>query len=75
MGKFRRCTGAMRAAALGLLPIVYGIRAGSDMLNPLAIGVFGALTFSVLFSLVAIPTLYFFMRTLVRRKGIMTCVS
>ena len=57
------------AAALALLPLAYGIGAGSDMLKPLAIGVIGALTLSVLLSLVATPTLYFVMRKLLRRKG------
>ncbi|HEY8095747.1 MAG TPA: efflux RND transporter permease subunit [Methylobacter sp.] len=50
------------AAALGLLPLAYGIGAGSDMLKPLAIAVIGALTLSVLLSLVATPTVYFAMR-------------
>ncbi|TAN71857.1 MAG: efflux RND transporter permease subunit [Methylobacter sp.] len=54
------------AAALGLLPLAYGIGAGSDMLKPLAIAVIGALTLSVLLSLVATPTVYFVMR---RRAG------
>jgi multidrug efflux pump subunit AcrB len=52
------------AAALGLLPLAYGIGAGSDMLKPLAIAVIGALTLSVLLSLVATPTVYFLMRKL-----------
>jgi len=52
------------AAALGLLPLAYGIGAGSDMLKPLAIAVIGALTLSVLLSLVATPTVYFAMRRL-----------
>ena len=56
------------AAALGLLPLAYGIGAGSDMLKPLAIAVIGALTLSVLLSLVATPTVYFVMRTLVSKK-------
>jgi CzcA family heavy metal efflux pump len=47
------------AAALGLLPLAYGIGAGSDMLKPLAIAVIGALVLSVLLSLVATPTVYF----------------
>jgi len=51
------------AAALGLLPLAYGIGAGSDMLKPLATAVIGALTLSVLLSLVATPTVYFVMRT------------
>ncbi len=55
------------AAALGLLPLAYGIGAGSDMLKPLAIAVIGALTLSVLLSLVATPTVYFVMRTFGKR--------
>lgn len=47
------------AAALGLLPLAYGIGAGSDMLKPLAIAVIGALVLSVLLSLIATPTYYF----------------
>ena len=47
------------AAALGLLPLAYGIGAGSDMLKPLAIAVIGALVLSVLLSLIATPTCYF----------------
>jgi Putative silver efflux pump len=50
------------AAALGLLPLAYGIGAGSDMLKPLAIAVIGALMLSLLLSLVATPTVYFLMR-------------
>ncbi len=49
------------AAALGLLPLAYGIGAGSDMLKPLAIAVIGALFLSVLLSLIATPTVYFLM--------------
>ncbi|MGZ8172284.1 efflux RND transporter permease subunit [Methylobacter sp.] len=54
------------AAALGLLPLAYGIGAGSDMLKPLAIAVIGALTLSLLLSLVATPTVYFVMREMLR---------
>lgn len=46
------------AAALGLLPLAYGIGSGADMLRPLAIAVIGALCISVLLSLVATPTVY-----------------
>jgi len=63
------------AAALGLLPLAYGIGAGSDMLKPLAIAVIGALTLSVLLSLVATPTVYFVMRTLNQRVKISQCTS
>ncbi len=55
------------AAALGLMPLAYGIGAGSDMLRPLAIAVIGALCLSVLLSLVATPTVYFLMAG--RRKS------
>jgi CzcA family heavy metal efflux pump len=49
------------AAALGLLPLAYGIGSGADMLKPLALAVIGALTISVLLSLVATPTFYYLM--------------
>jgi multidrug efflux pump subunit AcrB len=45
-------------AALGMLPLAYGIGAGADMLKPLAIAVIGAVCISVLLSLVATPTFY-----------------
>ena len=44
------------AAALGMLPLAYGIGSGADMLKPLAVAVMGALCISVLLSLVATPT-------------------
>ena len=47
------------AAALGMLPLAYGIGSGADMLKPLAIAVIGSLCISVLLSLVATPTVYF----------------
>ncbi len=46
------------AAALGMLPLAYGIGAGADMLRPLAVAVIGALFFSVLLSLIATPVAY-----------------
>jgi len=49
------------AAALGMLPLAWGVGSGADMLRPLAIAVIGALAISVLLSLVATPTLYFLM--------------
>lgn len=60
------------AAALGLLPLAYGIGAGSDMLKPLAIAVIGALTLSVLLSLIATPTVYFVMRAFTDKKKVST---
>jgi CzcA family heavy metal efflux pump len=44
------------AAALGMLPLAYGVGSGTDMLRPMAISVIGALSISVLLSLVATPT-------------------
>src|SRR5437879_3703079 len=49
------------AAALGMLPLAYGIGSGAAMLRPLAIAVIGALCISVLLSLVATPVAYFLM--------------
>jgi CzcA family heavy metal efflux pump len=54
------------AAALGMMPLAWGLGSGADMLRPLAIAVIGALCISVLLSLVATPTLYYL---LVRRRN------
>jgi CzcA family heavy metal efflux pump len=51
------------AAALGMLPLAYGIGAGADMLRPLAIAVIGALCISVLLSLIATPVAYYILRS------------
>jgi len=55
------------AAALGMLPLAWGIGSGADMLRPLAIAVIGALCISVLLSLVATPTAYYLLLRLRRR--------
>jgi multidrug efflux pump subunit AcrB len=55
------------AAALGMLPLAYGIGSGADMLKPLAIAVIGALCISVLLSLIATPTIYYLI--VCRRKA------
>jgi len=44
---------------LGMLPIAYGMGSGADMLRPLAVAVMGALTISVLLSLIATPVFYY----------------
>lgn len=49
------------AAALGMLPLAYGIGAGAEMLRPLAVAVIGALVISVLLSLIATPVAYYLM--------------
>jgi len=58
------------AAALGMLPLAYGIGSGADMLKPLAISVIGALCISVLLSLIATPTLYLLLSRLTTRKPV-----
>jgi CzcA family heavy metal efflux pump len=55
------------AAALGMLPLAYGIGSGADMLKPLAIAVIGALCFSVLLSLIATPVAFYLMRITIGR--------
>lgn len=57
------------AAAFGMLPLAWGIGAGSDMLRPLAIAVIGALCISVLLSLVATPSIYYLILRLSSRFG------
>jgi multidrug efflux pump subunit AcrB len=56
------------AAALGMLPLAWGLGSGAEMLRPLAIAVIGALCISVLLSLVATPTLYYLLLKLQRRS-------
>ncbi|MGH8143909.1 MAG: efflux RND transporter permease subunit [Steroidobacteraceae bacterium] len=46
------------AAALGMLPLAYGVGAGAQMLQPLGIAVIGALCISVVLSLIATPVIY-----------------
>ncbi|MGC9195751.1 MAG: efflux RND transporter permease subunit [Syntrophobacteraceae bacterium] len=47
------------AAALGMLPLAYGIGTGAQMLRPLGIAVIGALFFSLLLSLIVTPVVYY----------------
>jgi len=58
------------AAALGMLPLAWGIGSGSEMLRPLAVAVIGALCISVLLSLVATPTMYYLLLCL-RKKPVL----
>jgi CzcA family heavy metal efflux pump len=46
------------AAAAGMLPLAVGVGTGTDLLRPLGVAVIGAVTASVLLSLVATPTAY-----------------
>ena len=56
------------AAALGMLPLAYGIGSGSDMLKPLAVAIIGSLCVSILLSLVATPTVYYLLVRFPRKK-------
>jgi CzcA family heavy metal efflux pump len=47
------------AAALGMLPLAYGVGTGAQMLQPLGIAVIGALFISMLLSLIATPVVYY----------------
>jgi CzcA family heavy metal efflux pump len=58
------------AAALGMLPLAYGVGSGADMLKPLAVAVIGALCISVVLSLVATPTVYSLLRGVEAAKGV-----
>lgn len=54
-------------AVLGLVPLAFGLGAGAQMQQPLAIAVIGGLSFSTLFTLILAPLLYV---TLQRRKAV-----
>lgn len=47
------------AAITGMLPLAFALGAGSQMLQPLAIGVIGGLLISLLLSLLVTPVVYF----------------
>ena len=47
------------AAVCGMLPLAFGLGAGSQMLQPLAIAVIGGLSISMVLSLVVTPLVYF----------------
>lgn len=55
---------------LGLLPLAYGVGTGAQMLQPLAIGVIGALCISLLLSLVATPVFYYIAMRVFGRAGL-----
>ena len=57
------------AAALGMLPLAFGVGSGADMLKPLAIAVIGALCISVVLSLVATPVAFAMMARPVAIRG------
>src|SRR5215813_10101023 len=49
------------ATVAGMLPLAFGIGAGSQMLQPLAISVIGGLLSSMVFSLVFTPTIHYYL--------------
>ncbi len=49
-------------AILGLVPLAFGLGAGAQMQQPLAVAVIGGLSFSTLFTLVLAPVLWIVMR-------------
>ncbi|HXQ22357.1 MAG TPA: efflux RND transporter permease subunit, partial [Candidatus Acidoferrales bacterium] len=46
------------AAVAGLAPLAFGIGAGSQMQQPLAIAILGGVSLSMLFSLIGVPLLF-----------------
>jgi len=62
------------AAALGMLPLAWGIGSGAAMLKPLAIAVIGALCISMVFSLIATPTVYYLMQILSKKSTLQKLV-
>ncbi|MGC1087422.1 MAG: efflux RND transporter permease subunit, partial [Candidatus Acidiferrum sp.] len=49
------------ATVAGMLPLAFGIGAGSEMLKPLAIVVIGGLLSSMVLSLVFTPAIHYFL--------------
>ncbi len=58
------------ATTLAMLPLAWGIGHGADMLRPLAIGIIGALCISLVFSLIATPTVYCLIMRLRERPAV-----
>jgi CzcA family heavy metal efflux pump len=51
------------ATVAGMLPLAFGLGAGSEMLKPLAIGVIGGLLSSMVLSLIFTPAIQFFLQS------------
>ena len=56
------------AAALGMLPLAYGVGTGAQMLQPLGVAVIGALIISVALSLIATPVVYYLLVKMFQRR-------
>jgi len=59
--RLRPITMTALATTAGMLPLAFGIGAGSQMLQPLAISVIGGLLSSMVFSLVFTPAIHYYM--------------
>ena len=60
--RFRPVLMTSLAAMLGMLPLALAFGGGSELLQPLAIGVIGGLTIALLLSLIVTPTIYALLR-------------
>jgi multidrug efflux pump subunit AcrB len=60
--RFRPVLMTSLAAMLGMLPLALALGAGSELLQPLAIGVIGGLTMALVLSLIVTPTVYAMLR-------------
>ena len=60
--RFRPVLMTSLAAMLGMLPLALAVGAGSELLQPLAIGVVGGLTMALGLSLIVTPTVYAMLR-------------
>ncbi|HMH44734.1 MAG TPA: efflux RND transporter permease subunit, partial [Pyrinomonadaceae bacterium] len=66
--RFRPVLMTSLAAMLGMLPLALAFGAGSELLQPLAIGVIGGLTMALLLSLIVTPSVYAIFRREPRRE-------
>ena len=66
--RFRPVLMTSLAAMLGMLPLALAFGAGSELLQPLAIGVIGGLTMALLLSLVVTPSVYAIFHRTPRRE-------
>lgn len=57
------------AAIAGMLPLALAIGAGSQMLQPLAVGVIGGLLIAMVLSLFVTPTIYYYMKRRNRQEA------
>ena len=60
--RFRPVLMTSLAAMLGMLPLALAFGGGSELLQPLAIGVIGGLTIALLLSLIVTPSIYAMLR-------------